>query len=111
MRRILTAACLTLLCVGCDSGSKRASPVPPRPRPPCGLTVVWHGARYVASTPKAPFYKGRSLGAGGAPSCVDVLGGETGASRAVEVRSLIGADPRVAVTLAGDRLHIYRRRP
>jgi hypothetical protein len=108
MRRIVTAACLALLCVGCDSGAKRVAPSPPVAKPRCNLAVVWHGVRYVATTPRMAFYKGRSLGAGGAPSCIDVLGGETGASRAVEVRTLVGVDPRLAVTVVGDRLHVYR---
>jgi hypothetical protein len=108
MRRILTAACLALLCVGCDSGSKRATPKPPVAQPRCDLAVVWHGRRYLATTPAEAFYKGRRLGTGGAPSCIDVLGGETGASRAVEVRTLVGVDPRLAVTVVGDRLHVYR---
>jgi hypothetical protein len=105
----VTLAGLAVLCLGCDSGSRRATPTPPPVAPPrCDLAVVWHGVRYLATTPAAPFYAGRSLGAGGAPSCVDVIGGETGASRAVEVRTLVGVDPRLAVTVVGDRLHVYR---
>jgi hypothetical protein len=108
MGRILTAACVVLLCLGCDSGTKRVSPRPVVSRPHCDLAVLWHGRRYLGTTSAEPPNPGRSLGAGGAPSCPDVLGGETGASRAVEVRTLIGTDPRIAVTVAGDNLHIYR---
>jgi hypothetical protein len=68
---------------------------------------VWHGVRYLGRTPAEPPIPGRSLGAGGVPSCTDILGGETGASRAVEVRTLVGVDPRVALTVVGDRLHAY----
>jgi hypothetical protein len=75
--------------------------------PRCDLAVLWHGKRYLGRTPAKPPIQGRSLGAGGVPSCPDVLGGETGASRAVEVRTLIGTDPRTAVTVAGDDLHVY----
>jgi hypothetical protein len=107
MWRILTAACLVLLCLGCDSGPKRASPQPVAAPHSCRLAVVWHGVRYLGTTPNEPPIPGRSLGAGGVPSCIDVLGGETGASRAVEVRTLVGVDPRVALTVAGDRLHVY----
>jgi hypothetical protein len=107
MGRILTAACLVLLCLGCDSGPKRASPSTSSPRPKCGLAVVWHGVRYNGRTPAETPIPGRSLGAGGVPSCIDVRGGETGASRAVEVQTLVGVDPRIAVTVAGDRLHVY----
>jgi hypothetical protein len=113
MGRILTAACLALLCLGCDSGTKRVSPRPVPP-PPCDLAVLWHGVRYLGTTPAEPPIQGRKLGFGGVPSCPDVLGGETGASRAVEVRTLIGVDPRTAVTVAGDNLHVYlagRRSP
>jgi hypothetical protein len=70
--------------------------------------------RYLGTTPAEPPIQGRKLGFGGVPSCPDVLGGETGASRAVEVRTLIGVDPRTAVTVAGDNLHVYlagRRSP
>ena len=108
MRRILPAACLALLCLGCDSGSKRAAPTPTVAKPSCGLAVVWHGVRYDGTTPAERPIAGRSLGAGGVPSCLDVRGGETGASRAVEVRTLVGVDPRLAVTVVGDRLHVYR---
>jgi len=47
------------------------------------------------------------LGLGGVPSCPDVLGGESGASRAVVIRSLVGVDPGRAVTVDGDDLHVY----
>jgi hypothetical protein len=110
MGRIVTAACVVLLCLGCDSGTRRVSPRPVASTPRCDLAVLWHGRRYFGET-EAP-NPGRSLGAGGVPSCPDVLGGETGASRAVEVRTLIGTDPRTAVTVAGDNLHVYfARRP
>jgi hypothetical protein len=108
MGRILTAACVALLCTACASGANRATPSPAVPKPRCDLAVVWHGMRYLATTPAEPFYKGRRLGTGGVPSCIDVLGGETGASRAVEVSTLVGIDPRVAVTVVGDRVHVYR---
>jgi hypothetical protein len=110
MARILTAACLVFLCLACGSAPKRASPGPTL-RPGCGLAVVWHGARYIGKTAAESPIPGRSLGAGGVPRCSDVLGGETGASLAVEVRTLVGVDPRVAVTVAGDRLHVYRPAP
>jgi hypothetical protein len=112
MGRILTAACLVLLCLGCDSGTKQVAPRPAPPPPRCDLAVLWHGVRYLGSTPAEPPIQGHKLGFGGVPACPDVLGGETGASRAVEVRTLVGVDPRKAVTVAGDNLHVYRaRRP
>jgi hypothetical protein len=107
MGRILTVACIALLSLGCGSASKRAPPSPIT-RPGCGLAVVWHGVRYLGSTPAKTPIPGRRLGPGGVPRCADVLGGETGASLAVEVRTLVGVDPSVAVTVAGDRLHVYR---
>jgi hypothetical protein len=108
MGRILTAACVVLLCLGCHSGVKRLAPPPVVSTPRCDLAVLWHGRRYLGTTPAEHPIQGRSLGAGGVPSCPDVLGGETGASRAVEVRTLIGTDPRSAVTVVGDDLHVYR---
>jgi len=107
MRRILTAACVALLCVGCDSGAKRVSPQPLVPKPRCDLAVLWNGARYTGREPAEPPIHGHKLGRGGVPSCPDVLGGETGASRAVVVRTLVGVDPGRAVTVAGDDLHVY----
>jgi hypothetical protein len=107
MRRILTAACVALLCVGCGSGAKRVSPQPLVPKPRCDLAVLWHGARYKGREPAEPPIHGHKLGLGGVPSCPDVLGGETGASRAVVVRTLVGVDPGRAVTVAGDDLHVY----
>jgi hypothetical protein len=98
MGRILTAACVVLLCLGCDSGVKRVAPPPVVSTPRCDLAVLWHGRRYLGTTPAEHPIQGRSLGAGG----------ETGASRAVEVRTLIGTDPRSAVTVVGDDLHVYR---
>jgi hypothetical protein len=112
MRRILTAACLALLCLGCDSSAKRVAPRPPAPAPRCDLAVLWHGVRYAGQKPAEPPIHGHKLGLGGVPSCPDVLGGETGASRAVVVRTLVGVDPNRAVTVAGDDLHVYvARRP
>ena len=109
MRRILTAACVALLCVGCDSGAKRVSPRPPAhvAAPRCDLAVLWNGVRYTGRKPAEPPIHGHELGLGGVPSCPDVLGGETGASRAVVVRTLVGVDPGRAVTVAGDDLHVY----
>lgn len=106
MRRILTA-CLALLCVGCASATNRASPRPPAPPLRCDLAVVWHGVRYTGQRAAEPPIHGHKLGVGGIPSCSDVLGGETGASRAAVVRTLVGVAPRHAVTVAGDGLHVY----
>jgi hypothetical protein len=109
MRRILTAGCLVLLCLGCDSGVKRVAPRPPArvPAPRCDLAVLWNGVRYNGRKPVERPIHGHKLGVGGVPSCPDVLGGETGASRAVVVRTLVGVDPGRAVTIAGDDLHVY----
>ena len=106
MRRILTAACVALLCVGCGAAAKRVTP-PPAPAPRCDLAVLWHGARYTGQRPAEPPVHGHMLGLGGVPSCPDVLGGESGASRAVVIRSLVGVDPGRAVTVDGDDLHVY----
>jgi hypothetical protein len=107
MSRILTVACLVLLCAGCASATKRLSPPPPAPPLRCDLALVWHGVRYTGQRAAEPPIHGHKLGVGGVPSCSDVLGGETGASRAAVVRTLVGVNPRHAVTLTGDDLHVY----
>jgi hypothetical protein len=73
MRRILTAACVALLCVGCGAAAKRVTP-PPAPAPRCDLAVLWHGARYTGQRPAEPPVPGHMLGLGGVPSCPDVSG-------------------------------------
>jgi uncharacterized protein DUF6281 len=108
MRRILYLGCLVVLCGGCGSSSKGAPT--PEARAACGFVVTWHGAVYYGRTFRALPPQGRRIGVAGVPSCRDALGGETGASRAVEVRRLVGIDPGVAIAVDGDTLHAYLAR-
>jgi hypothetical protein len=61
---------------------------------------------YSASIAALPA-RGESLGLAGAPACRDALGGEAGASRAVEVSSIGGVDPRLAIAALDDARHGY----
>jgi Family of unknown function (DUF6281) len=104
MRRIVTVACLALACLGCSSGSRDelvssgAS---------CAARITWDGALYYGQTfPSLP-PSTLSLGTGGRPTCSDANGGEAGASTTVQVRRLLGVDPRVAVAVQGDRYAAY----
>lgn len=76
-------------------------------KPPCRAAITWHGTFYYAKNFSGLPARGASLGKAGVPSCADVLGGETGASRAVDVTELAGIDPRVAIAVFGDGDHVY----
>jgi hypothetical protein len=105
MRRILTAVCLVALCAGCRTGERHVTG-----SPVCAARVIWNGTVYYGETfpslPPATLV----LGTGGRPTCGGVNGGEAGASSTVEVRRLIGVDPRVAVAVNGEPEHAYLAR-
>jgi hypothetical protein len=102
MRRILYVALLALLCAACGS-TVRAE----QRTPACRAAITWDGTFYYAKRSPALPPPDASLGQAGVPSCTDVLGGETGASRAVDVMRLAGIDPLVAIAVWGDWHHIY----
>jgi hypothetical protein len=105
MRWILTAVCLAAVCTGCRSGERDFGG-----RPSCAARVTWNGTVYYgetfASLPPATLL----LGTGGRPTCGGINGGEAGASSTVEVRRLIGVDPRIAVAVKGEPEHAYLAR-
>jgi Domain of unknown function (DUF5666) len=69
--------------------------------------LAWHETVYYSETVAALPARGASLGLAGAPACRDALGGEAGASRAVEVSSIAGVDPRLAIAALDDAQHGY----
>jgi Family of unknown function (DUF6281) len=102
MTRILYVGCLVLLCGACGSTvhvQKRT--------PDCRAAITWHETFYYAERVAALPARGDGLGPAGVPSCIDVLGGETGASRAVAVSAIAGIEPRVAIAVFGDWDHAY----
>lgn len=102
MRWILTAVCLAAVCAGCRSGEHEASGPPA-----CAARVTWNGTVYYGETFSSLPSATLMLGIGGRPTCRDFNGGEAGASSTVEVRRLIGVDPRVAVAVKGESEHAY----
>jgi hypothetical protein len=102
MRRIVYLGCLVLLTAGCGASRHVESRTPP-----CRAAITWHETFYYAKPVAALPARGEGLGPAGVPSCIDVLGGETGASRAVEVSAIAGIDPRVAIAVFGDWDHAY----
>jgi hypothetical protein len=102
MRRIVYLGCLAVLCAACGSTAHVQSRTPP-----CRAAITWHETFYYAKPSTALPARGAALGMAGIPSCLDVLGGETGASRAVEVSELAGIDPTVAIAVFGDWDHAY----
>jgi hypothetical protein len=105
MRRILYVCCLVLLSSGCASASNapRSTPI----AGVCGSDLVWHDRIYYAESVVGLPARAESLGVAGVPSCPDVLGGETGASRAVDVIGLAGVSPNLALAVADDAQHGY----
>jgi hypothetical protein len=100
--------CIGFLLVGCSSGSKVATTVQGSSSAgPCIGEVDWRGTEYLGRSFASLPPRGHTLGTGAVPSCTDVLGGETGASRAVAIRVLAGVDPAVAVAVEGDPAHGY----
>ena len=100
MRWILTAVCLAAVCSGCRSGERHV--VGP---PTCAARITWNGTVYYGETFSSLPPATLELGTGGRPTCGGVNGGEAGASSTVEVRRLIGVDPRVAVAVNGEPSH------
>jgi len=102
MRWILTAVCVVAVCVGCNSSPHRSGP-----SSACAARIMWNGRLYYGETfarlPPATLM----LGTGGRPTCLDTNGGEAGASSTVEVRRMIGVDPRVGVAVEGEPEHAY----
>jgi hypothetical protein len=105
MRQILYLSCLVLLSSGCSSASHalRSAPI----AGVCGSDLVWHDRIYYAEPVVALPARAGNLGIAGVPSCPDVLGGETGASRAVDVIGLAGVNPNLALAVADDARHGY----
>ena len=95
MRQILYLCCLVLACAGCSSASHSLHVT--HVSGLCGSDLIWHDRAYYAVPVEGLPASGEPLGVGGVPSCTDVLGGETGASRAVEVSALAGIEPKLAV--------------
>ena len=96
---------VVLLCAAC--GSHREARDGPRRLPPCREAITWRETFYYGRAVAGLPVRGGSLGLAGVPSCTDVLGGETGASRAVYVSAIAGIDPRVAIAVTGDGQHVY----
>jgi hypothetical protein len=103
MRGIVAGACVVLLSAGC--GTARQAAV--KRVPPCRSAITWHENLYYPQRVVDLHLRLVSLGLAGVPSCTDVLGGENGASRAVDVTEIAGIDPRVAIAVFGDRDHAY----
>ena len=102
MRWILYVGCLALLCAACGS-TQHVQARTPR----CRAVITWHETFYYAKQFAALPARGASLGPAGVPTCTDVLGGENGASRAVEATEIAGVDPRIAIAVFGDGDHAY----
>jgi hypothetical protein len=75
--------------------------------PPCRAVITWNEHLYYPREVAALPAIGENLGPGGVPSCTDVLGGENGASRAVDVVRIGGIDPSVAIAVFGDGHHAF----
>jgi Family of unknown function (DUF6281) len=103
MRGIVAGTCVVLLCAGCGTAHRAAV----KRVPPCRTAITWHENLYYPHPVVALPARGASLGLAGVPSCTDVLGGENGASRAVDVTEIAGIDPRVAIAVFGDWDHAY----
>ena len=95
-------ACAVFLAAACGSTTERAKRVPP-----CRSAITWNETLYYPREVFALPARGAALGPAGVPSCTDVLGGENGASLAVDVSSIAGIDPRVAIAVTGDGHHAY----
>jgi hypothetical protein len=103
IRRIVALGGVLLLCAACGS----TKDVVVKRSPLCRAVITWHEHLYFPRRVAALPARREILGVAGVPSCTDVLGGENGASRAVEVRRIAGIDPRVAIAVADDREHAY----
>jgi hypothetical protein len=103
MRRIVALGGVLLLCVACGSTKE----VVMKRVPPCRAVITWHEHLYYPRRVVSLPARGEKLGVAGVPSCTDVLGGENGASRAVDVRRIEGVDPQVAIAVADDPNHAY----
>jgi uncharacterized protein DUF6281 len=103
MRRILPLCWVVVLSAGCGSTELLAV----KRVPPCRSVVTWHQRLYYPREVAALPVTGENLGPGGVPSCKDALGGENGASRAVDIVRIGGIDPSVAIAVFGDGHHAY----
>jgi Family of unknown function (DUF6281) len=99
----VAGASVVLLCTACASAHHSAV----QRVPPCRAAITWHEKLYYPRAVLGLPARGASLGLAGVPSCTDVLGGETGASRAVAVSEFAGIDPGVAIAVFGDWDHAY----
>jgi Family of unknown function (DUF6281) len=102
MRWIVYLGCLAAACAACGS-TVHVQARTPR----CRAAITWHETFYYSRTFAALPARGAALGPAGVPTCTDVLGGENGASRAVDVTEIAGVDPRVAIAVFGDWHHAY----
>ena len=100
--RGIVAVVGVLAVAGCGTTHQAAKRVPP-----CRSAITWHEALYYPRKVAALPARGGALGPAGVPSCTDVLGGENGASLAVEASRIAGIDPRVAIAVTGDGHHAY----
>src|SRR5512132_3537057 len=105
MRWILTGVCLAAFCTGCESGQRHVTGPPL-----CAARVIWNGTVYYAETFSSLPPATLMLGTGGRPTCGGVNGGEAGASSTVEVRRLIGVDPRAPGAAKGEPEHAHLAR-
>jgi hypothetical protein len=105
MRSIVAVSVAVLLCAACGSSNQTRNAQ--WRVPACRATITWHETFYYGREVAGLPVRGGSLGLAGVPSCIDVLGGENGASRAVYVSSLAGIDPRIAIAVTGDGHHVY----
>ncbi len=94
--------CFVALVCACGSTKEATKRIPP-----CRSAITWHETLYYPREVVALPARGGSLGPAGVPSCTDVLGGENGASRAVDVSRIAGIDPQVAIAIIGDGRHAY----
>jgi hypothetical protein len=101
MRRIVALSGVVLVA-GCGATQEAAKRVPA-----CRSAITWHETLYFPREVAALPARGAALGPAGVPSCTDVLGGENGASLAVDVSSIAGIDPRAAIAVTGDGNHAY----
>ena len=107
MKGILYLGALILVLAGCGSQPHVESTVNVGAGGLCNFVLDWREDVYYPEPVAALPARAGSLGFAGAPSCRDILGGETGASRAVEVEQIAGIDPRLAIAAFADPHHGY----
>lgn len=97
----MTLASLALLVAGCSSAARPSSS-----DGSCASRLVWQGTVYYGRWFAKPLPPSTLvLGTAARPTCRDRLGGEAGASLAVEVRRIAGIDPSRAIARADESRH------